>query len=230
MANIITAPTNFPQRISMYVPGMQYASDVNMSGVTRVPLGAPSAASPTSILNAQSTAAAGTVDVRNNPGAAIGAPYGRNLQVVISATATITVTVRGQDYLGQALTENFAFTSGGGTTLTGVKAFKNVQTVTTSVGVAGTMNVGQGAALGLPYKTENVSREMANGSPVASVGTLQLPSLADPATPTSLDPRGLYTPVTTVNGLNIISAVCACLNDVNSANHGGLHGIAHYAG
>ena len=41
--------TNFPRRINMYVPAMQYAMDVNINGACRVNFGAPLAASLTSL-------------------------------------------------------------------------------------------------------------------------------------------------------------------------------------
>jgi hypothetical protein len=58
---------------------------------------------------------------------------------------------------------------------------------------------------------------------------LQAASLIDPATLTTSDPRGAYTTTTTMNGANIISGVFNMANDVNTVNHGGLHGLQHAA-
>ena len=78
--------------------------------------------------------------------------------------------------------------------------------------------------LGLPYKAIRAMYEIGNGA-LAAAGTLQAPSVTDPSTATTTDPRGMYTTTTTMNGTNIISAVFNMLNDVNTANNGGLHGI-----
>jgi hypothetical protein len=82
--------------------------------------------------------------------------------------------------------------------------------------------------LGLPYKALRAVYEIANGV-VAAAGTLQAPSLVDPQTNVTTDPRGAYTTTTTMNGANIISAVFNMANDVNTANNGGLHGIRQAA-
>ena len=58
MPNIIPTGTNFPRRINMYVPSMQYAMDVNINGACRVNFGAPLASSANSVANAVSIAAA----------------------------------------------------------------------------------------------------------------------------------------------------------------------------
>jgi hypothetical protein len=58
---------------------------------------------------------------------------------------------------------------------------------------------------------------------------LQAPSLVDPQTNVTLDPRGAYTTTTAMNGTNIISGVFNMVNDVNTANRGGLYGIQQAA-
>ena len=55
------------------------------------------------------------------------------------------------------------------------------------------------------------------------------PSLVDPQTNVTTDPRGTYTTTTTMNGVNIISAAFNMANDVNTSNNGGLHGIRQAA-
>ena len=93
MSIVATPPTNFPRRINMYVPAMQYASDVNMYNATRVSFQAPAAAVSNNILNAQSVAAAVTVDLTANVNAQnILDPYGRTIQLVGVAGAVITTT------------------------------------------------------------------------------------------------------------------------------------------
>lgn len=225
MPNIMPNPTNFPRRMNMYVPAMAYSADVNYNGETRVNFGAPAAASATSILSGQSIAAANTgFDVSSNT--AIADLYGRNLTVIASGAATSNVTVYGWDYLGQPMVESF--TLNGAASVVGNKAFKYLNYVAWGLTAGTTINLGTGVKLGLPYKTIRVGYEIGNGA-LAAAGTLQAPSTTDPATSTTTDPRGMYTTTTTMNGANIISAVFNMLNDVNTSNRGGLHGIAHVA-
>ncbi len=223
MPNLMATATNFPRRISMYVPAMQYSADVNYNGETRVNFGAPAAASATAVLNAGSVAAGTQIDLSGV--VATPDPYGRNITVVAGAAMSTTIVVYGFDYLGQGVAEGF--TMNGTTPVVGNKAFKSFSYVTYTA-TATTLSIGLGVKLGLPYKSIRCVYEIANGLLVAA-GTLQAPSLVDPATLSSLDPRGLYTTTTTMNGANLINAAFNMLNDVNTSNHGGLHGIQHAA-
>jgi hypothetical protein len=134
--------------------------------------------------------------------------------------------VYGWDYLGQALAETF--TLNGTTPVVGNKCFKSFNYITFGNTAGVTINIGTGVKLGLPYKTLRVGYEIGNGVAVAA-GTLNPPSLVDPQTLSTTDPRGSYVTTTTMNGVNIISASCDCVNDVNTSNHGGLHGLQQAA-
>ncbi len=224
MPNLEAVPTNFQRRINNYVPAMQYSADVNYNGETRVNFGAPAAAVANSIANALSINAAGTSDL--SAVTALPEPFGRTLVVVASGAATSNVTVNGYDYLGQPVAESF--TLNGATPVVGNKAFKSFNNVSFGATAGTTVNIGTGAKLGLPYKALRVAYEVANGVAVAA-GTLQAPSLVDPQLSTSSDPRGAYTPTTALNGANVISGIFNMANDVNTANHGGLHGLQHAA-
>ena len=224
MPNVMTDPTFFPRRINSYVPAMAYSSDVNYNGVTRVNFGTPLAANATALMNAASIAVAGTFDAG---GVSVADKYGRTLSVVASGASTASITVRGLDYLGQPINEDY--TLNGATPVPGKKAFKTLSSLTVNTVTAGTtVNVGTGAGLGLPYKALRAEWETANGVAVAA-GTLTVPVLTDPQTATAGDPRGTYAPTTTLNGTNIITAAFSFANDVNTANNGGLHGIRHFA-
>jgi len=225
MPNIMPNPSNFPRRINMYVPAMAYSADVNFNGETRVNFGAPIAAVATSVMNAQSIAAASTFFDLSTVTATADA-YGRNLTVVASGAATSNVTIYGWDYLGQPMFESF--TLNGATPVVGGKAFKSLNYATWGLTAGTTINVGWGSKLGLPYKAIRCAYEIANAA-LAAAGTLQAPSTTDPATGTTTDPRGMYTTTTAMNGTNIISAVFNMMNDVNTSNRGGLHGIQHLA-
>jgi hypothetical protein len=222
MPNLMANATNFPRRISMYVPAMMYSADVNYNGETRVNFGAPTAAVANGVANAINIAATGQADLSS---VVLPEMYGRNITVVASGAAATAFIVYGFDYLNQGIAESF--TLNGTTPVVGNKAFKSFSYVTFTA-TAATVNIGTGAKLGLPYKSIRAAYEIANGV-LAAAGTLQAPSLVDPATLTTTDPRGMYTPTTTLNGANIISAAFNMLNDVNTANHGGLHGIQQAA-
>jgi hypothetical protein len=223
MPNVMAIGTNFPRRINNYVPAMAYSSDVNYNGATRVSFGAPLAANATALLNAASVAAGASLDLSAVP--AIADPFGRNIVLVAGGAMATAAIVFGWDYLGQPIAEQF--TMNGTTPVIGNKCFKALNYVTYTA-TATTLSIGTGVKLGLPYKTLRVGYEIANGAVVAA-GTLQPPSLVDPQTNTTTDPRGSYTTTTTMNGANIISASCDCVNDVNTSNHGGLHGLQQAA-
>lgn len=50
----------------------------------------------------------------------------------------------------------------------------------------------------------------------------------DPQTATTGDPRGLYEPFVTMNGVRVIEIVATFSRWVNAAGRGGLHGMAHF--
>lgn len=236
MPNVAPNPQGFFRQQTAYVPKMQYSADVNYNGGTRVDFGIPIASSTTNILNALaigagnvSTALDGVVEL--GPATIPPQPnYGRVVTVTLGASTTTTVTLNGYDYLGQPLSEDVAISAS--TTGTSKKAFKSFRSVNTIAAV--TLSLGWGPALGLPYKALRVQFETNNGV-FAAAGTLTAPVLTDPQTAITGDPRGTYTPTTTPNGVlgtatgAWITAVFDCVNDVNAAGNGGLHGIQHYA-
>ena len=226
MANLMATPTNFPRRINNYVKAMAYSSDVNYNGATRVSFGAPLAANATSLLNAGSIAAGTSLRSHSAVTAVFMNTVGtQNICVVAGGSVTMRLQLLYIDYLGQPIAEQL--TLNGTTPVVGNKAFKALNYVTYTA-AATTLSIGTGTKLGLPYKTLRVGYEIANGVAVA-VGTFNAPSLVDPQTNTTTDPRGTYTPTTTMNGANIISASVDCVNDVNTSNNGGLHGLQQAA-
>jgi len=227
MANLMTNPSFFPRRLSQYVPAMQYASDVNMSGDTRVSFGAPAIASATFLLSARDVSAGATIQASSLLTDTMVEPWGRCLQVVLSGAGTGTITIDGWDYLGQPMSENIALN--GATPVVGVKAFKYIRQVTWPTVGAVTMNLGNHDKLGLPYKCIKCLSEEFAGAIVSTLGVLVTASLTDPATATTTDTRGTYDPQSTLNGTSTLTASFLFANDVNASNNGGLHGIAHFA-
>lgn len=226
MANVMTNPSFFPVRVNDYVAAMQYSADVNHNGATRVSFGVPLAPNATLVASGVSIAAALTTDLTAIP--QFPETYGRNITLVASGASTASVSVNGWDYLGQPVTETLVLA--GSTPVVGNKAFKTLRSVVNNSNTAGTtINVGSGAKFGLPYKAISVRYEISAGVLIA-VGTLQAASLVDPQTAATSDPRGMYTPTTTPNGVADITALFDFINDLNAAGRGGLHGLPQFAG
>jgi len=225
-----------PRRLNRYVPAMAYSADVILGGPHEVRFGPVALASTTLLLNAQAVVAAtayttilndGNTDPVNDDYSEEfphGPGFGRCLQIAFGAANAGIVTISGRDYLGQPVTESF--TANGTTPVIGVKAFKWVDSVTSTL--AGDISVGTTDKLGLPYATQNILGEQADGARVATLGTFVSPSYTDPQTATTADPRGTYDPTTTLDGVKFLSAEIIVHNALNADGNGGLYGLAHY--
>lgn len=227
MANLTNFGSFYPRRLSEYVPAMQYSADLQLQSNNRLSFGAPLSGQLTFFLNGQSVASAGSLQAAgllNN--ATTDTPFGRALAIALSGAGTGTVIVDGYDYLNQPISESLAMN--GASTVNGVKAFKYIRQVTWTAVAATTLNLGiLSSRLGLPYKAIKAYTEEVNGVP-GTVGTLISPDLTFPATLTTGDPRGLFSPAGTLNGTNIITATFDFCNDVDANNNGGLMGVPHY--
>lgn len=221
------------RRYNSYVPAAAYSVDISNEGPYQVDFGTPAAASATFFLNAQSTTVAGTA--QGLAGTApflmdmVVEPFGRNITAVASVANATVLTVRGRDYLGQPMAEQM--TLNGTTPVVSVKAFKWLDSVTWAA-TTGTINVGVGARLGLPYRMNgaiSTAAEEVNGV-LGATGTFTAGNTTDPQTFTSTDPRGLYTPTGTLNGTNRIRATFLPNNLLNANGNGGLYGLPHFYG
>ncbi len=215
-----------------YVPELAYAVDVGLDGICRADLGAPVALNATGILNAQSIATAGNTQTfaaayytaLGNPAVGL-ARYGRNLTYVASGAATSTVTVDGQDYLGQPMRETI--TLNGNTPVAGTKMFWSVSNISWTNTSATTINVGWGDVLGLPYRacSADLLFELTAGAK-PTAGTLVAGVTTNAQTATTADPRGRYTPNQATDGVK--TYVFDFRADVESPV--GLHGVRHFGG
>lgn len=219
----IRYPTNWPQRLNQRVPSMAYDAQIQQGGHIYAEFGAPNAASTTAIVVAQDMTAAGTLTTfaaayqpNNEP---MMGRYGRMLQVAGSGATTGTVTVKGRDYLGQSMVEQF--TLNGTTAVNGVKAFRYVDSVTWTATSAINLLVGTTARLGVPYRIQTtvISNELLNGGQ-ATAGALTVGSTAV-QTATTADPRGMYVPNSAPNGSNTYTLLYF-------ADQTNLHGNAHF--
>lgn len=223
----------FAVGVNCYVPAMQYSA----AGVAFAPmrhiLGAPATAGAlATLISAQG--AVGPITYLATP-IKLDARYGRTISVTpsgVPGNANVTDVV-GYDYLGQPMFERFTGSAAAATALVGLKAFGWI--LGTRVNVAATNaitnSISTGVSLGLPWKGKIVTaKEGATIMTYAQIDTNSVNAvLTDPATGTTGDPRGLYTPTTAPNGTNIYELSMVGDNSVNTAGNGGLVGIRHAA-
>lgn len=168
--------------------------------------------------------AAGSQDFGTSP-FVLDAKYGRNIQVVASASDTAKVTVKGYDYLDQPVTEEL--TLNGTTAVLGVKAFKKICNIDVPAGTAATVTVKTGSKFGLPVRCTHVLATIVNGVK-GTVGTLVAP-VNTVQTATSADPRGTLS-FSSYDGKHLV--VIGVADDstftISGKECGGLHGIPHY--
>jgi hypothetical protein len=188
----------YPGNVNMYVANLTYAADVALEGgkltVDLTPT-APVAASATALLSATSIATAGSAVPSVSQTEALMGKFGRVLQLVASGAATSNVTVHGQDYLGQPMSESF--TLNGTTIVNGVKAFRRVTRVDFGATAATTINLGVRDVFGLPYAFLDAGVDFTDGVKSGTQGAYATPALTA-QTVTSADPRGTFTPHTSV--------------------------------
>lgn len=196
---------------------MPYAADSHVKpGLTTfvfpttsayVNLGTPTTAAATAVCAAQAVAGAGSATINgtkaSSGAASLGAPTGRNVNVVSSSAGDTTqvVTVIGTDMYGNGMRENI--TLNGTTTVQGKKAFSTVTAVSVSAAMAGNLSVGDGTILGIPVYLSNATfivREIQDGATATSGTVVAGAGITVPATATSADVRGTYTPNSAPDG------------------------------
>lgn len=138
-----------------------------------------------------------------------------------------TFTVRGYDIYGYPMTETI--TGANATTATGIKAFKYVASVTPAGTLSGSnASVGISLVTGLPLYSPNrelvVVLQNGSGTPVAA-GTYAAGVTTDPATATTGDVRGRYTP-TAAQTLYVYQTILP--SNISGTTTTGLFGIAQY--
>jgi hypothetical protein len=222
MTDAVVYSTNFANRANKYVPGMKYSADVEHAAPCRVDFGTP-AASETASIQAALDATAG-LDVTLATPVVAGATWGQCVRIVLGAAGAVAVNVYGYDYWAQPIRETL--TTNGTTAVNGVKAFKIVTRYTVAA-VATTFAAGFAGILGLPYKVIKCLSEELDDVIVGTLGTITGPVLTDPQTATTGDPRGRFTPNSTLTGAARLKGTFLFSSDLNAAGRGGLMGIAH---
>lgn len=136
--------------------------------------------------------------------------FPRNIIVKSSTTDTTqTLTVRGFDEYGQAMTE--AFTMNGTSDVVGKKAWKRIVSLQSDITLAGTISVGTGAIFGLPFYLPaetgtgvgNIIKESQDGA-TPTPGTF-VGGVLTKATATTGDVRGMVTPNVTPDATKVYS-------------------------
>lgn len=134
--------------------------------------------------------------------------------VTVKATGanTATYTITGYDQYGQRMSQTIAAPST--STVATTKAFKTVISVTNANATAGTngLEVGFNDKFGLPLRVTNVayvSHVKWNSTLAADAGTFVAADTTSPATVSTTDVRGCYTPSSAADGSKrLVALLC----------------------
>lgn len=157
----------------------------------------------------------------------------RAVSVTAAGANTATVTVRGYDQYGYAMTEVLPAPST--STVTGKKAFKTIVSATTSAAAGSNLSLGTSDKLGLPMSVIDAAYLgdfKYNNVLAADAGTFVAADQTTPATGSTGDTRGTYIPSSATNG----SKRLACLIGMTASQVGpqavnsGVLGVAQFAG
>lgn len=127
----------------------------------------------------------------------------RCVTITAAGANTATYTITGYDQYGQRMTQTPAAPST--STVATTKAFKTIVSVTNANATAGTngITVGFNDKLGLPLRVTDVVYVVAvkwNATLADNAGTFVAADTTDPATASTTDVRGCYTPSSAADG------------------------------
>lgn len=137
--------------------------------------------------------------------------------VVGAWTTASIITVTGTDYYGNPQTE----VSASGTSFTGKKAFATVTQISSSASITAA-TFGTGNVLGLPFRIQGSDMAGATFNNAADAGTVVLGDITTPATSSTGDVRGTYTPAGTLDGVKWLAAT---LHPTDQVSKFGLLGV-----
>lgn len=179
------------------LPGALVNAVTTAATVAGVP---PAVGAGTTVAASQSVAAAANAVINGSLATGGVAIMDVPRNIVAAWTGTAIVTVTGTDYYGLPQTQ----VSASGTTLTGTKAFATVTSITSSAAITA-FTAGTGNVLGLPCRVSSGCLGAPMFNDAADAGTFVVPDLTMPATGTTGDVRGTYTPGGTLNGAKFLS-------------------------
>jgi hypothetical protein len=222
----------FTSGVNNYCPQLIGCAQMGLNNEKVMDMGQPATLATAGILSAVAVGATytptdflGTGDLVG--GKFVSTPWGREVDFVLSGAGTNQVDIYGRDYLGQPVHKTLA---GNGATRvpTGV-ALKWLDRIVVAAGGGLTISVGYTVRLGMEYRTIAVITEFLDLIKSGSAGTLAGPDITDPATASTTDPRGLYTPATLpLDGIKNLWLQTLLLPVVNINGNGGLHGIQQF--
>ena len=169
------------------------------------------AATYTSAGNAVLAAGAGVQSVIRTDGTTVlqlDCPRAISITIGTGTITATNVTVSGYDLYGQPMTSVISTGTTQSTTINGKKAFWQISSVAIAGNCGGTISVGTSNILGLPIRCTDAGYIVDPGwagQNTRDAGTFTPADMTNPATSTTGDVRGTYTPVTstyTINGQN----------------------------
>jgi hypothetical protein len=170
----------------------------------------------TAVAAAQAVAGAGNLTLNGTLATAGLVTFGvpRAVQIVSTnaGDTTQTATFTGKDYYGVAMTETVTFN--GTTAVFGKKAFKTISQVAISAAMTGNASAGDSDVFGLPIRVDSRGYVLTTFWDTAHVhtGTFVAAVTTSPATATTGDVRGTYTPPTASNGTRQLIASIVATN------------------
>lgn len=155
----------------------------------------------------------------------------RAIRVVAAGANTATYTITGYDVYGQRMTQTIAAPST--STVTTTKAFKSVVSITNANATAGTngLTVGTTDVFGLPVRVTDVAYVLSvkwNSTLASDAGTFVAAVQTSPATASTGDVRGTYTPSANASDGSrrlIIAVAVPALGSGPSATRIGAFGV-----
>jgi hypothetical protein len=199
-----TIPAGTEVALELNLPGetqLTNGTGGSRAGVVQpylIDFGSPSTISTTVVL-ATTAVANGNLVTLSSP---VVFDWPRAIQIVSSSASdtAVTVTVRGLDEYGVAMTQTL--TLNGTSAVLGTKAFKQVNSYQASGAMVGNLSIGNTKVLGLPffipYAAGSVLKEIQDGVN-ATAGTVVAGVLTTPSATTG-DVRGTWAPNATLDG------------------------------
>lgn len=223
-------PDFAPRRVNRWFSDAKYAADLDVnSPSTRFLIGVNAAAGATGAICSGIAATAAVSATLASAYEISDAQYGRFLNVVgsvgFTTGANSTMTLYGLDYLGQPIAETVSLN--GTAAVTTVKAFKWLTHYAIGANAA-TISIGISNSFGLPYRTIALQQDIVNGVAAATAGGVTAGAdITLTQTASTVDPRGKYTPHTSLspNGSRSYEILIIC--DVQGAN---IYGGQHFGG
>lgn len=142
--------------------------------------------------------------------------------------SAVTFTIYGYDVYGQAM--SFSIAGPNANTVATTKAFKSVYRVACSAAVGTNTSVGFNDKLGLPVRVTDVAYVLSvkwNATLADDAGTFVAADTTDPATTSTTDVRGCFTPSSAANGTKrlVMSIAVPAAGSGPNATRAGAFGV-----